>query len=92
MSLLLIRNLTIAFHSSKLSDGIYSNVVEQKVVHGIDLSLEKGQIIGLVGESGSGKSVSSLSIMKLLPEDTKVTADEMTFDGIPLLSQTEEEW
>ncbi|MBP3568171.1 MAG: ABC transporter ATP-binding protein [Lachnospiraceae bacterium] len=92
MSLLLIRNLTIAFHSSKLSDGLYSNTVEQEVVHGIDLSLEKGQIVGLVGESGSGKSVSSLSIMKLLPEDTKIAADEMLFDGIQLLNQTEEEW
>ena len=92
MSLLLIRNLTIAFRSSKLSDGLYSNTVEQEVVHGIDLSLEKGQIVGLVGESGSGKSVSSLSIMKLLPEDTKIAADEMLFDGIQLLNQTEEEW
>lgn len=92
MSLLLIRNLTISFLSTKISDGIYKNSMEQEVVHGIDLCLEKGQILGLVGESGSGKSVTSLSIMKLLPEDTKVTAEEMTFDGISLLSQTEEEW
>jgi len=92
MSLLLIRNLTISFRSTKMSDGIYVNSAEQEVVHGIDLSLEKGQIVGLVGESGSGKSVTSLSIMNLLPEDTKVTADEMTFDGISLLSQAEEEW
>ena len=92
MSLLLIRNLTIAFRSKGISDGIYVNSTEQEVVHGIDLSLEKGQILGLVGESGSGKSVTSLSIMKLLPEDTKVTADEMIFDGVSLLSQTEEEW
>ena len=69
-----------------MSDG------EQEVVHGIDVSLEKGQVLGLVGEFGSGKSVTSLSVMKLLPEDTGITADEMTFDGINLLSQTEEEW
>jgi peptide/nickel transport system ATP-binding protein len=38
-----------------------------QVLHGIDLSLEKGKVLGLVGESGSGKSVTSLSIMGLLP-------------------------
>ena len=92
MSLLTIKNLKISFPSKLETDGLFVTTGEQEVVHGIDLSLEKGQIIGLVGESGSGKSVSSLSIMKLLPEDTKITADEMSFDGIPLLSQTEEEW
>ena len=92
MSLLQIKNLKIAFRSRKEVDGLFVASGEQEVVHGIDLCLEKGQVVGLVGESGSGKSVSSLSIMKLLPEDTKVTADEMTFDGIDLLSLTEEQW
>ena len=92
MPLLDIRNLKITFQVKKDTDGLFQTVGEQEVVHGIDLSLEKGQIIGLVGESGSGKSVSSLSILKLLPEDAKITADTMCFDGIDLLSQTEEEW
>ncbi len=92
MPLLNIKNLKIAFKNSSARDGLFVTTTEQEVVHGIDLSLKKGQIVGLVGESGSGKSVSSLSIMHLLPEDSKIMADEMTFDGIPLLSQTEEEW
>ena len=92
MPLLDIKNLKIAFQVKKDTDGLFQMLGEQEVVHGIDLSLEKGQIIGLVGESGSGKSVSSLSILKLLPEDAKITADTMCFDGIDLLSQTEEEW
>ena len=92
MSLLTVKNLKIAFRVQKETDGLFTAVGEQEVVHGIDLTIEKGQIVGLVGESGSGKSVSSLSILKLLPEDAQITADEMTFDGIPLLSQTEEEW
>ena len=92
MPLLTIKNLKIAFQGSEKTEGLFVNSTEQEVVHGIDLTLEKGQIVGLVGESGSGKSVSSLSILKLLPEDTKITADEMTFDGISLLFQTDEEW
>ena len=92
MPLLDIKNLKIAFQVKKDTDGLFQMLGEQEVVHGIDLSLEKGQIIGLVGESGPGKSVSSLSILKLLPEDAKITADTMCFDGINLLSQTAEEW
>ena len=92
MPLLTIKNLKIAFQTKIDTDSFFVTTGEQEVVHGIDLMVEQGQIVGLVGESGSGKSVSSLSIMKLLPEDAKVTADEMTFDGVPLLSQKPEEW
>ncbi len=92
MALLNIKNLKIAFKNSDVQDGFFVTTTEQEVVHGLDLTLEKGQIIGLVGESGSGKSVSSLAVMHLLPEDAEITADEMTFDGIPLLAQTEAQW
>lgn len=92
MPLLNIKNLKIAFKNSGSLNGLFVTTTEQEVVHGIDISLEKGQILGLVGESGSGKSVSSLAIMKLLPEDARITADEMTFAGTNLLSQTEEQW
>ena len=38
-----------------------------KAVNDISFTLHKGETIGIVGESGSGKSVTSLSIMQLIP-------------------------
>ncbi|MDD2192626.1 MAG: ABC transporter ATP-binding protein, partial [Bacteroidales bacterium] len=47
---------------------------------GISFWVDRGEILGLVGESGSGKSVSSLSIMGLLPEKySKVNGGEILF-------------
>lgn len=51
-----------------------------EVVKGISFWVDRGEILGLVGESGSGKSVSSLSIMGLLPEKySKVNGGEILF-------------
>lgn len=55
-----------------------------QAVRGIDLRVEAGEALGIVGESGSGKSVSMLSVMGLLPDNARVEADVMSFDGIDL--------
>ncbi|MDE2515291.1 MAG: ABC transporter ATP-binding protein [Rhodospirillales bacterium] len=54
---------------------------ELAVVDGVDLSLARGQTIGIVGESGSGKSMLSLSVMGLVPPPGRIAAGEIRFDG-----------
>lgn len=44
-------------------------------IDGINLEVEKGQIISLVGESGSGKSLTSLAITRLLPKNSVVEGE-----------------
>lgn len=52
-----------------------------KAVDGVSFSMEKGQIMGIVGESGSGKSVTSSSIIRLLPKTGKIVDGEISFQG-----------
>jgi len=79
--LLDVRNLKTAFFNKK-----------QKilVVDGIDLKINKGETVALVGESGCGKSITSLSIMGLVPSPNgKIVAGEIKLDGVDLLGLTE---
>lgn len=57
-----------------------------KAVDGVSFTLKKGETMGIVGESGSGKSVTSSSIIRLLPPRTgKIVGGEITFDGRDVL-------
>lgn len=50
-----------------------------KAVNGIDFQLKAGETIGIVGESGSGKSITSLSIMQLIPSPGKIVAGDIFY-------------
>ena len=59
MAILTVKNLVTTFQTDQGS---------VRALDGVDFTLEKGRTLGLVGESGCGKSVTSLSIMRLLPK------------------------
>jgi len=55
-------------------------------VDGMDLSLGRGETLGLVGESGCGKSVTALSILQLLPKPAgRIAAGQILFEGRDLV-------
>lgn len=61
-------------------------------VDGISFDLDKGGTIGIVGESGCGKSVTSLSVMGLIPQPPgKIVGGEIFFEGSNLLEMSESE-
>ena len=73
-----VKQLEVEF---KTDDGIV------KVLHGVDFEVIKGRTLGLVGESGCGKSVTSMSIMGLLPKPYgNVVSGSISYKGTELTS------
>ena len=83
MSFLDIKNLTIHYITD---DGVV------KAVNGIDLSLDKGDTLGLVGETGAGKTTTALGIMGLVPNPPgEVISGEIFYNGEDLLKKSNAE-
>ncbi|MGZ7440602.1 ABC transporter ATP-binding protein [Paenibacillus sp. TH7-28] len=63
-----------------------------KAVDGVSFTVRKGETLGIVGESGCGKSITSLSIMQLLPKRVgRIAAGEIRFEGKNLLTASARE-
>lgn len=77
--LLDVKNLDISY-GSKLT------------VSGVNIQLDKGEILSIVGESGSGKTTVIRAIMGCLPGRGHVSGGSITFDGLDMLKNTREDW
>ncbi|WP_445681578.1 ABC transporter ATP-binding protein [Radicibacter daui] len=76
-----IDNLRISFPTPS---GFY------EAVRGVSLKLGQEKL-GIVGESGSGKSLTARALMRLLPSQARIEADTLRFDGIDILSASEQQ-
>ena len=76
MSILKVKNLSL-------------KVGTQELLKSVSFNIKRGEIFALVGESGSGKSLTSLAIMRLLPDALKVPAGDIFLNDSSLFSISE---
>ena len=80
--LLTIRNLQI--------EG-FADDMWKPIVNGIDLDLDRGEVLGLIGESGAGKSTIGIAAMGYTRPGCRIVGGSIDFDGIQILEQTSEQ-
>jgi peptide/nickel transport system ATP-binding protein len=78
--LLDVRDLTVEFSTRR-------GVV--KAVQHVDISVAKGETLGIVGESGSGKSVTSYAVMRILDRAGRIAEGSVVFSGVDVKAATE---
>lgn len=74
--LLSVKDLTVQFRTSK---GPIT------AVDGINLRLDRGEVLGIIGESGSGKSVTMRALLRILPEKKTTISGDLRVDGTDVL-------
>ena len=69
----------------------YSDDRWHEIIKGVDVTLRRGEIMGLIGESGAGKSTLGLAAMGFARPGCRITSGSIIFDGIDLMKVSEAE-
>ncbi|MDP7151370.1 MAG: ABC transporter ATP-binding protein [Paracoccaceae bacterium] len=67
----------------------FSDEKWHEIIKGVDLTLHKGEVLGLIGESGAGKSTLGLAAMGFARPGCRLTSGEIWFDGVDLMKESE---
>ncbi|MCR2826519.1 dipeptide ABC transporter ATP-binding protein [Microbacterium sp. zg.Y909] len=72
--------------------GLQISIGRATPVAGVSLTVAPGECLAIVGESGAGKSLTARALLGLVPDGARMSADELTVDGVDALRLDERGW